>query len=94
MRITALYKALLEANVSETSAEKAVEGLISAGEAATKADMAKVETGLKGTATKADLAKLEAKLEMALAELKADMLRWNIIIAGVIIAAMGLIVRL
>ena len=81
MSITALYKALLEANVSEETAERAVEGLISANEAATKTDVA----GLK-----ADMAELKADM----AELKVDMLRWNIVIAGVIIAAVGLIVKL
>ncbi len=43
MSTTALYKALLEANVSEESAEKAVEGLISASEAATKTDIAELK---------------------------------------------------
>ncbi len=43
MSTTALYKALLEAKVSEETAEKAVEGLVSANEAATKADIAELE---------------------------------------------------
>ncbi len=53
MSTTALYKALLEANVSEASAEKAAEGLISANEAATKADIAALRT---------DIAKMEVRL--------------------------------
>ncbi len=46
MSTTALYKALLEANVSEVSAERAVEGLGSAGEAATKTDTAELRTDI------------------------------------------------
>ncbi len=44
MSATALYKALLEAKVSEESAEKAVEGLAVARDVATKTDIAEVRT--------------------------------------------------
>ncbi len=140
MSTTALYKALLEAKVSEKTAERAVEGLAFADniatttdlagleavitrledklkEKASKADLARLEadiTGLKTIvarledkleekATKADLAKLEARLEDKLEEkaTKADlarlemrMLRWNITLAGIIIAAVALIEKL
>ena len=46
MSTTALYKALTEAGVSEDSAERAVEGLVHAGEAATKTDLAALEVRL------------------------------------------------
>ncbi len=56
--------------------------------------MTRLETELKGTAAKADLAELIAELKNGIAELKADMIKSDIIIAGVIIAAVGLIVKL
>ncbi len=84
----------MRSTVSEASTEKAVDGLVAASEAATKTDIAKletkVETKMEGVAMKADIAKLETNI----AELETRMLRWNIIIAGVIIVAVGLIVKL
>ncbi len=76
MSTTALYKALLEAKVSEKTAERAVEGLAFADNIATKADLAGLKTvvaelkavvaelkaALKEKATKADIARLEADL--------------------------------
>jgi len=50
MSTTAMYKALIEAEVSEETAERAVEGLHFAGEVATKADL------------KAEIAALEARM--------------------------------
>ena len=152
MSTTALYKALLEAKVSEKTAERAVEGLAFADniatttdlaglktvvarleaelkavlkEKATKADIARLEDKLEEKATKADLAKLEARLEDKLKEkasktdlaelemrmttkmaeletkltaqmsaLETKMLRWNITLAGIIIAAVALIEKL
>ncbi len=148
MSTTALYKALLEAKVSEKTAERAVEGLAFADniatttdlaglktvitrleaelkaalkEKATKADIAGLKADLAGLktavarleaelkaelkekATKADLAKLEARLEdkleekaskADLARLEMRMLRWNITLAGIIIAAVALIEKL
>ena len=82
MSTTALYKALLEAKVSEKTAERAVEGLAFADNIATKADIAKLEAvitrledKLKEKASKADLARLEADitgLKTVVARLEAD----------------------
>ena len=67
MSITALYQALIKANVPEELAEKAVEGLAKSDEVATKADLAQLESRLT----------------------------WRMFaIAGLIVAAIGLIVKL
>ncbi len=46
MGTTSLYRALIEANVSDGTTKKAVEGLISVNEAATKMDIAELEVRL------------------------------------------------
>ena len=116
MSTTALYKALLEAHVSEDTAEKAVEGLGYPGEAATKTDIARLEDKLKEKASKTDLAELEMRMTTKMAELEMKLttkmaeletkltaqmsaletriLRWNITLAGIIIAAVALIEKL
>jgi len=53
MSTTAMYKALLEAKVSEETAERAVEGLHFSGEVATSADLMKL---------RAEIAALEARM--------------------------------
>ncbi len=82
MSATALDKALLEAKVSEETAEKAVEGLAVAHDVATKTDVAELRTELK-----TDIAELEVRL-----------VKWNIATnvatAGLIIAAVGLMIKL
>ena len=47
MSTTALYKALIEAHVSEDTAERAVEGLACAREVATKTDLVELKTELR-----------------------------------------------
>ena len=105
MSTTALYKALLEAHVSEDTAEKAVEGLGYPGEAATKTDIARLEDKLEEKASKTDLAELEMRMTTKMAELETKLtaqmsaletriLRWNITLAGIIIAAVALIEKL
>ena len=95
MSTTALYKALLEANVSEKTAERAVEGLAFADNIATTTDLAKLgavitrlEAGLKAElkekATKADIARLEADLaglKTVVARLEADLASLKTIVA-------------
>ena len=94
MSTTALYQALIEAGTPKETAEKAVEGLLPGGEVATKTDLAdlktdtkRLETELRSTATKADIAELEVRF-----------VRWlvttTITTAAVVIAAVGLIVKL
>ena len=115
MSTTALYKALIEAHVSEDTAERAVEGLGSPADAATKTDLAELETRIVGqiagqiaaSETKMTaqmtgqiaasemkmterIAALEMKITAQIAELEMRMQRWNIILASVIIAAVGL----
>ncbi len=65
MSTTALYKALIHANVPEELAEKAVESLPHASEMLTKADLRDFATkaDLKDFATKADLAEIKAALK-------------------------------
>ena len=89
MSTTALYKALLEAKVSEKTAERAVEGLAFADNIATTTDLAGLKTvitrleaelkaALKEKATKADIAGLEAvvaRLEADIASLKTIVAR-------------------
>ncbi len=123
MSTTALYKALIEAHVSEDTAERAVEGLGSPADVATKTDLAELETKIVGqiagqiaasetkmtaqmtgqiaaSETKmtermtGQIAALEMKIAAQMAKLEMRMQRWNIILAGVIIAAVGLIVKL
>jgi len=53
MSTTAMYKALIEAKVSEETAERAVEGLHFSGEVATSADLMKL---------RAEIAALEARM--------------------------------
>ena len=87
MSTTALYKALLEANVSEKTAERAVEGLAFADNIATTTDLAKLgavitrlEDKLKEKATKADIAGLKAELKEKAT--KADIARLEADLAG------------
>ena len=91
MSTTALYKALLEANVSEKTAERAVEGLAFADNIATTTDLAKLgavitrlEDKLKEKATKADIARLEADLaglKTVVARLEADLADLKTVVA-------------
>ena len=91
MSTTALYKALLEANVSEKTAERAVEGLAFADNIATTTDLAGLKTvitrleaelkaALKEKATKADIAGLKAELKEKAT--KADIARLEADLAG------------
>ena len=91
MSTTALYKALLEANVSEKTAERAVEGLAFADNIATTTDLAGLKTvitrleaelkaALKEKATKADIAELKAALKEKAT--KADLARLEADLAG------------
>ncbi len=91
MSTTALYKALLEANVSEKTAERAVEGLAFADNIATTTDLAKLgavitrleaelKAALKEKATKADIAGLKAELKEKAT--KADIARLEADLAG------------
>ena len=49
MSTTALYKALIEAHVSEDTAERAVEGLAYTREVATKTDLVELKNRIKAT---------------------------------------------
>ncbi len=82
MSATALYKALLEANVPEAAAEKAVEELDSALAAAAKAEFAKLQAAAEKPVaqsgelvTKADLKATKSDLKAIIAELvtKSDL---------------------
>ena len=96
MSTTALYKALIEAHVSEDTAERAVEGLAYAREVATKTDLAELKTELKQdigelrVELKGDIGALETKITA----LETKMLRWSIVTTGITIGAVGLIVKL
>ncbi len=79
MSTTALYKALIQAGAAEALAEKAVEDLVDTDKFVTKDDLSEF-------ATKVDLAKLESKM----AELKVELIKWMVALAGIIIGAMGL----
>ena len=78
MSTTALYKALIEAHVSEDTAERAVEGLAYAREVATKTDLAELKTELKQDISelrvefKQDIGELRAELKQDISELKGD----------------------
>ena len=94
--------AALKAELKE-KATKADIARLEADLAGLKTIVARLEDKLEEKATKADLAKLEARLEDKLEEkaTKADlarlemrMLRWNITLAGIIIAAVALIEKL
>ncbi len=130
MSATTLYKALIEAKVSEETAEKAVEYLPVARDVATKSDIAEVRADIAGgradTAEvrtevaegRADTAEVRAELktdvagvrnevaevrtEMAklrteMAQLEVRMVKWQVATngayAGLIIAAMGLMIK-
>ncbi len=67
MSTTALYKALIEAHVSEDTAERAVEGLAYAREVATKTDLAELKTELKQ-----DISELRAELKQDIGELRVE----------------------
>ncbi len=91
MSATALYKALIEANVSDETAEKAVEDLPVARDAATKSDVANVRADI--AEGRADTAKVRTEV----AQLEVRMVKWQVAIhgafAGLIIAAMGLMIK-
>ena len=94
MSTTALYKALIEAHVSEDTAERAVEGLAYAREVATKTDLAELKTELKQ-----DIGELRVELKEDIGEVKGGiaaletkMLRWSITMTGVVIGAVALII--
>ena len=94
MSTTALYKALIEAHVSEDTAERAVEGLAYAREVATKTDLAELKTELKQ-----DISELRVELKQDIGEVKGGiaaletkMLRWSITMTGVVIGAVALII--
>ncbi len=91
MSATALYKALIEANVSEVTAERAVEGLAVARDVATKTDLAGLKIELKTDITelKTDI----AELKVGITELEVRLIKWNVAAAGLIIAAMGLMIK-
>ena len=67
MSTTALYKALIEAHVSEDTAERAVEGLAYAREVATKTDLVELKTELKQ-----DIGELRVELKQDIGELRAE----------------------
>ena len=77
MSTTAMYKALIEAKVSEETAERAVDGLHFTGEVATSADL----TAL-GADIRAEMAALETRLTWRL-----------VLASGVVIGAMGLMLQ-
>lgn len=79
MSTTALYQALLKANVPEDLAERAVEGLST--ELATKADI----TGLRAE-LKTDIAELRTELIKWVVGI-------NFVGWGIVIAAVGLMVK-
>ncbi len=81
MSTTAPYKALVGAGSSKELAERTVKSVAHTDKVAAKADWGKLH--IENTVTKTDLA-----------ELKAEILRWNVVIANVIIAAVGLITQL
>ncbi len=78
MSTTALYKALIEAHVSEDTAERAVEGLAYAREVATKTDLAELKTELKQDISelraefKQDIGELRVEFKQDISELKGD----------------------
>ncbi len=67
MSATALYKALIEAKVSEETAEKAVEDMEFARDVATKADIAQLRAEIAGS--EARMAKWNIALHIAFAGL-------------------------
>ena len=82
MSTTALYKALVDAGANEELAERAVENLPPVSELVTKSEL------------KAGLAELRADLKTDMAALESGLFRWNLILAGVTIAAIGLLIKL
>ncbi len=100
MSTTALYKALIHANVPEELAEKAVESLPHANEMPTKADLAELKAELKQCATKddlkhfatkADIAETKAELKANLAETEVRLIKW---MAGLMIGIVGAMIAL
>ena len=91
----------LEAELKAALKEKATKADIAGLEAdlaGLKTAVARLEAELKAElkekATKADLAELETKLTAQMSALETKMLRWNITLAGIIIAAVALIEKL
>ena len=74
-----LYDALRKAGVDESMAKAAAEAVIGRQE---------------GVATKADIAVLGAELRREMAELKADLIKWNVGAMAVLTAIFAAIVRL
>ncbi len=96
-----IYDAFMEAGASEEKATLAARAVLpSADEAATKADIERLEASMKaaierlGTETKAAISQLKAETKKDSAELKVDLLKWMAIMLGLAVAAIGLIVKL
>ena len=81
MSTTVLYKALVEAGAPENLADKAAESLVYSDQVATKSDWALMKADL--AMVKSSLAGLETRLTWRLS-----------IAAGIVIGAVGLIVKL
>ncbi len=100
MSTTALYKALIHANVPEELAEKAVESLPHANDMLARADLKDFATKTDLAATKADLKAdlknfaTKADLKAGLAETEVRLIKWmvgvTIGIVGAMIALFGL----
>ena len=63
-------------------------------EKATKTDIARLEDKLEEKTSKTDLAELEMRMTAQMSALETKLLRWNITLAGIIIAAVALIEKL
>ncbi len=87
--------AKLQAAAEKAAAEKPVEGSASTREVATKEDIREVKEDVRKVAKKVgEVEKEVAKLRTEIVQSEVRSLRWQLAIAGVIIAAIGLFDKL
>ena len=79
-------------DLSDAQARAATNAVAYSSETATKSDITNLKAELK-TEFKTDIANLKTELKTDIAEMKAYLTRWMVVMAGVVIAAMSVIVR-
>lgn len=85
MSATALCDLLVKVGAAEEQAEEAVKDLGFSNEAATKTDLIELKSDVQGGLS---------NLRVEISRLETKLLRWNIITAGVVIAAVSLITKM
>lgn len=92
MSAVALRALLVKIGAEEEQAEEAVKDLVFSNNMATKTDLVEVKSELKESISelRVEISRLRAEMS----SLETKLLRWNVILAGVVIAAVGLITKL